>query len=311
MTDENEFHRPTIDAVEASRIYFLPNLMTAGNLFCGFVAIIRCIQAKFALTTSEFNDILAKDLYKEAVWFILAAIVFDILDGRLARLGGRESLFGREFDSIADTVSFGIAPALLVFFLILSPTEEYPFFRQVGWFVGFIYLLCVAVRLARFNVITHPLVKPEPSEVGKDFQGLPAPAAAGMIVSLVLLLNSYDLRFWSILLLPLMLLIAMLMVSKVRYPSFKTIDWKTQTPLRTFVGVLAAIVIVYQFRWFAISILFLVYIFLGLIKHFRLELKESREIMTSDENTPAEAISRGTTTPSANNPEHSEKQVNS
>jgi len=228
--------------------------------------------------------------------------------------GGRESLFGREFDSIADTVSFGIAPALLVFFLILSPTEEYPFFRQVGWFIGFIYLLCVSVRLARFNVMTHPLVKPEPSEIDQDFQGLPAPAAAGMIVSLVLVLNSYDLRVWSILLLPLMLLIAMLMVSDVRYPSFKTIDWKTQTPVRTFIGVLIALVMIYQLRWFAISILFLVYIFLGLIKHFRQELKESRASLTtienSDENTSAEIVSRGTTAPSAINPDHSEEQVN-
>lgn len=314
MTDENGVDREQISAIDAGRIYFLPNLMTAGNLFCGFVAIIRCIQAKFALTTSELNEVLAKDLYEEAVWFILAAIVFDILDGRLARLGGRESLFGREFDSIADTVSFGIAPALLVFFLILSPTEEYPFFRQVGWFIGFIYLLCVSVRLARFNVMTHPLVKPEPSEIDQDFQGLPAPAAAGMIVSLVLVLNSYDLRVWSILLLPLMLLIAMLMVSDVRYPSFKTIDWKTQTPVRTFIGVLIALVMIYQLRWFAISILFLVYIFLGLIKHFRQELKESKVSLTtienSDENTSAEIVSRGTTAPSAINPDHSEEQVN-
>ena len=286
MTDENGFDREPISAAEAGRIYFLPNLMTAGNLFCGFVAIIRCIQAKFALTTSGFNEVLAKDLYEEAVWFILAAIVFDILDGRLARLGGRESLFGKEFDSIADTVSFGIAPALLVFFLILSPTEEYPFFRQVGWFIGFIYLLCVAVRLARFNVITHPFVTPDPSEIGKDFQGLPAPAAAGMIVSLVLVLNSFDLRVWSISLLPLMLLIAMLLISNVRYPSFKTIDLKTQTPLRTFIGVLVAIVMIYLLRWFAISILFLVYFFFGLIRHFRLGLKNSREITTTEENTP-------------------------
>ena len=93
---------------QASRIYLLPNLMTAGNLFCGFVAIIRCIQARYAT-----GEVRPEHLYAEAVWLIIAAVVFDSLDGRLARLGGRESLFGREFDSIADIVGSAIAWDLL------------------------------------------------------------------------------------------------------------------------------------------------------------------------------------------------------
>ena len=95
-----------VDSTEASKIYFLPNLMTAGNLFCGFVAIIRCIQAKFAATTegigAEFLETVAKtpgQLYEQAVWFILAAVIFDMLDGRMARMTRKESLFGKEFDS--------------------------------------------------------------------------------------------------------------------------------------------------------------------------------------------------------------------
>jgi CDP-diacylglycerol---serine O-phosphatidyltransferase len=176
------------NVTQASRIYFLPNLMTAGNLFCGFVAVIKCIQARLeAIAPGTYAPHSPSDLYTSAVWFILAAVVFDSLDGRLARLGGRESLFGAEFDSLADVITFGVAPALMVFFLILSPTQGYPLFRQIGWFIGFIYLLCAAVRLARFNVITNPLLH-SPKDSSKDFVGLPVPAAAGTVVSLVLLL---------------------------------------------------------------------------------------------------------------------------
>ena len=108
------------NVTQASRIYFLPNLMTAGNLFCGFVAVIHCIQARLAetLPTGEYLNHSSSGHYTQAVWFIFGAAAFDTLDGRLARMGGRESLFGAEFDSLADVISFGIAPALMVFFLI-------------------------------------------------------------------------------------------------------------------------------------------------------------------------------------------------
>lgn len=256
---------PRIDPQEASRIYFLPNLMTAGNLFCGFVAVIRCIQANFA--SQRGDELLARGRYEEAVWFILLAVVFDSLDGRLARLGGRESLFGKEFDSIADIVSFGMAPALMVFFLILQPTQEYAFFREVGWLIGFLYLLCAAVRLARFNVITHPLVAPEGLGT-KDFLGLPVPAAAGTIASLVLVLNDSDLRAFAIFLPPLLVLIAGLMVSTIVYPSFKGIDWHTRTPVKQFVLIFVILALFYLSRPFGFSVFFLGYIFFGLGRHF-------------------------------------------
>jgi len=128
--------------------------------------------------------------FKWAVWLILGAAAFDTLDGRLARVGGRESLFGAEFDSLADVVSFGLVPALLVFFLILSPTHGYPIFQQLGGFLSFIYLLCAAIRLARFNVITNPLLHRDSKDSSKDFLGLPVPAAAGTVASLVLALLS-------------------------------------------------------------------------------------------------------------------------
>jgi len=100
---------------QASRIYFLPNLMTAGNLFCGFMAVVNCIHARLADSSlgGEYLGATGPGHYRYAVYFIFGAFAFDSLDGRLARLGGRESLFGAEFDSLADVVSFGFAPALL------------------------------------------------------------------------------------------------------------------------------------------------------------------------------------------------------
>lgn len=249
---------------DASKIYLLPSFFTAANLFFGFLAIIRCIQAKYC----TISDVASAGFYAQAVWFVLLSGVCDSLDGRVARLGGRESLFGKEFDSIADAVSFGVAPALLVFFMILSPTEQFPFFRQVGWVIGFIYLLCAGVRLARFNVITSPLLpKSEQDRNNYDFLGLPVPAAAGVIVSLVLVLNRYDLRSLSLLLPPLMLLIAWLMVSNIRYPSFKKVDWNTQAKLKTFITSIVVIALISLVEDLALSVIFLSYVFYGIFRH--------------------------------------------
>lgn len=256
-----------IDSAQASRIYLLPNLMTAGNLFCGFMAIKRCIEARFAVMSGGEDSPAA--LYAEAVWFIIAAVGFDGLDGRLARLGGRESLFGREFDSIADIVSFGVAPALLVMFQILSPDLN-EHFRLLGFLIGFVYLLCAGVRLARFNVITHPLIYTKEAKYDtKDFVGLPVPAAAGMIVSLVLALSHVDdPKRWLLLVMPvLMLLIAFLMVSTIRYPSFKQIDWNTRARFSTFVALLVGGAVLFFYRQYALVIIFLGYVLIGLGRH--------------------------------------------
>jgi CDP-diacylglycerol--serine O-phosphatidyltransferase len=262
------------NVTQASRIYFLPNLMTAGNLFCGFVAVIKCIQARLeTIAPGTYAPHSQADLYTDAVWFILAAVIFDSLDGRLARLGGRESLFGAEFDSLADIVSFGIAPALMVFFLILSPTQGYPVFRQIGWFIGFVYLLCAAVRLARFNVITNPLLY-KPKDGSKDFVGLPVPAAAGTVVSLVLLLLNFSgdnpiFHKLALALPVLLLLIAVLMVSTIRYPSFKQVDWQTKTRFRTFVLIIIIAGLFFWLKEFALVTVFFGYIFYGIMLHFR------------------------------------------
>lgn len=284
MSDLEQRNNP-YNVTQASRIYFLPNLMTAGNLFCGFVAVIKCIQARLMTDGGEYAvlhpDLSWIELYTQAVWFILAAVIFDSLDGRLARLGGRTSLFGAEFDSLADVVSFGIAPALMVFFLILAPRGEYQWFRELGWMVAFIYLLCGSVRLARFNVITNPLLHRSEFESSKDFVGLPIPAAAGTVATLVLLLlnlaeNARELRAWSLGLPFLLILVAMLMVSTIRYPSFKELNWETKTRFGTFVMAFVTAVLVWRLQEIAFFFIFLGYITYGLIMHSRRAIRHAQ-----------------------------------
>lgn len=241
-------------------------MFTAGNLFFGFMAIRNCIEARF-LSLSDAPSSEPNQLYTQAVLFILAAMLCDSLDGRVARMGGRESLFGAEFDSIVDMVSFGLAPALMVLFLILNP-EESEFFKKIGFLLSFVYLLCAGVRLARFNVITHPAVYPANIDrTNKDFIGLPVPAAAGMISTLVLLVTSQDMQRFAIVLPFLMLLISFLMISSIRYPSFKDIDWTTKIRFKTFVLVLAIGGGIYLFRQHAFVIIFLAYLLFGLGRH--------------------------------------------
>lgn len=284
MSDLESRENP-YNVTQASRIYFLPNLMTAGNLFCGFIAVIKCIQARLITDAGDYAaahaGMDALSLYTQAVWFILLAVVFDSLDGRLARWGGRTSLFGAEFDSLADVVSFGVAPALMMFFLILAPREEYQWFRELGWFIAFIYLLCGAVRLARFNVITNPLLHRSETESSKDFVGLPIPAAAGTVASLVLLLvnfakNDRELRSLAIALPLLLVLVAFLMVSTIRYPSFKQVNWETKTRFQTFVIIIIAGALIVRLREVAAFFLFLGYITYGLIAHYQRAARHAR-----------------------------------
>jgi CDP-diacylglycerol--serine O-phosphatidyltransferase len=276
-----ETHRSAEDPYsvrQASRIYFLPNLMTAGNLFCGFTAIIQCIQARLAETsaTGDYAGATPAEHYRYAVWFIFGAAAFDTLDGRLARMGGRESLFGAEFDSLADVISFGMAPALLMLYLIISPTQaqDYQWFRNIGWFIGFVYLLCAAMRLARFNVITNPLLRPGVKDSNRDFIGLPVPAAASTVAATVLFLLKLgeadrSLKTGALALPPLMLLIAFLMMSTVRYPSGKNVNLQTKTRLRSFVGVLVVIALVVLYKEFAALGICLGYVFFGIGRHLR------------------------------------------
>jgi CDP-diacylglycerol---serine O-phosphatidyltransferase len=257
------------DSSEASHIYLLPNSLTAGNLFFGFLAIMRCIEANYATDPTIING-----HFTQAVWFIFFGVVCDAFDGRVARMGGRESLFGIEFDSIADVISFGVAPAMMMIFLILKPTDQYDGVLPVSQLIGFIYLLCAAVRLARFNVLTHPMLKPSERLKGtKDFIGLPVPAAAAMVASLVLVYTSfekygYEMHGFELLMPPLMLAVAFLMISNIPYPSFKQIDWQTSTRLQTFILFIFCLGIGFIFKELFFAIFFFTYISFGPIRYF-------------------------------------------
>src|SRR4029077_7943881 len=138
---------PSSENPEAKlKIYFLPNLLTAGNLFCGFVALTKIVEADLVPSADGFINWVP---IKYALGFILLACIFDLFDGRVARMGGIESPFGREFDSLADLVSFGVAPAFLVHRVVLRDVFTGPTIGERpewGWFIASIYLLCGAFR---------------------------------------------------------------------------------------------------------------------------------------------------------------------
>src|SRR5580700_11110486 len=166
--------KPPPDESDKLKIYFLPNLFTAGNLFCGFLAITKIFEAD--PMSDNFIHII-----HTALFLILLACIFDLFDGRVARMGGSESPFGREFDSLADIVSFGAAPAFLVHRVVMR--DVFGTHEQIGWFISSIYLICGAFRLARFNC----LAAMSGGGGGKEFLGFPIPSAAGMVASLTYL----------------------------------------------------------------------------------------------------------------------------
>jgi len=282
---------------EAARIYLLPNLFTAGNMLCGFLAIKNCIEARFTTLPQEGRA----DHYIMAVWFILFACVCDLFDGRVARATKRESLFGAEFDSIADTVSFGVAPALMACFLVIKP-EATDNVQLVTWLLAFIYLLCAGVRLARFNVLTNPLVPGnEKRAAGGDFVGLPSPAAAGMIATLVLVLSKIiqegkgknpfeEAQTWSWSLLPLMLIISFLMVSNVRFPSFKKLDWTARARTRGFILIIIVGAVVFRYPQYSFPAIFLGYISFSIFRHIFLLKKSEMDPAPDDDDEPVSKV---------------------
>ncbi len=217
--------KPTASDAEGTRlkIFLLPNLFTAGNLFCGFLALTKIVEAD--IDAPAFDTVI-----RTAIFLIILACVFDLLDGRVARLGGQESPFGREFDSLADIVSFGVAPAFLVHRVVLR--DVFVTRPEWGWFIASIYLVCGAFRLARFNCLAA--LSPEAGG-GKEFLGYPIPAAAGLVASLTLFLlwwndkisdfKESSMRYA----LPVILVfLSVMMVSQVKYPTFKKLDWRMQ-----------------------------------------------------------------------------------
>ena len=259
------------------KIYFLPNLLTAGNLFCGFVALTMIVEAN--LTTENFYPI------KVALGFILLACIFDLFDGRVARMGGIESPFGREFDSLADLISFGVAPAFLVHRVVLKDVfSDRP---ELGWFIASIYLICGAFRLARFNCLATL-----PSSSGsKDFLGFPIPSAAGLVSSLTLLiihLNEKDkpLGPWKFLPVVVLLFLSAMMVSTIKYPSFKSLGLRSvSTFTKMLVSALAMGLVLVWWRtifFYALPAFFTLYLIYGFIRP-RISRKVRREIEEEEE----------------------------
>jgi CDP-diacylglycerol--serine O-phosphatidyltransferase len=213
------FLRRATDRPRRSRlrrgVYLLPSLFTMGNMFCGYACIVYAMRGEL----------------ETAAPFIGFAYVLDVLDGRVARMTGGESEFGLQFDSLADLVSFGVAPAILSFQWGLSPLG------RLGWAAGFMFVACAAMRLARFNI----------QRVGdkRYFVGMPSPAAAAIPASTVYLYPDglYDYRA-ALPALALVLVPAVLMVSTIRFRSFKTIDSKARRPYRALIFVAAGIVLI-------------------------------------------------------------------
>ncbi len=211
------------EAVENGRkvrrkgIYLLPNLFTTSALFAGFFAIVAGINGDFTA----------------AAVAIFIAMVLDGLDGRVARMTNTQSAFGAEYDSLSDMLSFGAAPALVAFTWILQDIGK------TGWVVAFLYVACAALRLARFNVQIGSVDK-------KWFIGLPSPSAAALVAASVWTFHSFDADAFGFKLLMLVIVAAagVLMVSNIRYYSFKEIDFKGPVPFVVLLAIVLGFVVI-------------------------------------------------------------------
>ncbi|MDI4636239.1 MULTISPECIES: CDP-diacylglycerol--serine O-phosphatidyltransferase [Halomonadaceae] len=198
-------------------IYLLPNLFTTSALFSGFFAVVAGINGDFSA----------------AAIAIFIAMVLDGLDGRVARMTNTQSAFGAEYDSLADMISFGMAPALVAFTWILQDLGK------VGWVVAFLYVACAALRLARFNVQIGSTDK-------RWFIGLPSPSAAALVAASVWTFHSFDANAFAFKLLMLVVVAAsgVLMVSNIRYYSFKDVDLKGPVPFVVLLAIVLGFVVI-------------------------------------------------------------------
>ncbi|MDO5091227.1 MAG: CDP-diacylglycerol--serine O-phosphatidyltransferase [Cardiobacteriaceae bacterium] len=190
-------------------IYWLPNLITTGSMFCGFYAVLAAMDARFAFAAA----------------LVFVAMLLDGMDGRVARWTGTSSEFGVQYDSLSDLVSFGVAPSLLLYqwsLHLVSRTDYLP--EKLGWMVAFLYVACAALRLARFNV--------QVAQVDKAFfVGLPSPAAAGTVAGYVWVSQVFGWRPEYVLVsLFIMGAAALLMVSNIKFYSFKTFKLDDRIP---------------------------------------------------------------------------------
>lgn len=217
--------------------YLLPSLFTVGNLFCGYFAVIGTFRGRFGL----------------AAILIAGAALLDALDGRVARLTGTDSAFGRELDSLCDALSFGLAPAVLVQQWALAP------FGRIGWLVSFLFVACGVVRLARFNIQTGTTDR-------RFFIGLPIPAAAVTLGACVLVRpGGPEVRWMELCILGLVAALAVLMISKLRFRSFKDLNLRGRLPSVAVVAVALVFVTVAMDPPLVVLGLSLAYVISGLL----------------------------------------------
>jgi CDP-diacylglycerol--serine O-phosphatidyltransferase len=231
-------------------IYLLPNLFTTACLFCGFYAVTAAMNGQF----------------EKAAFSIFAAMVMDGLDGRVARLTHTQTAFGAEYDSLSDMVSFGLAPALVMYLWSLT------FLAKLGWFASFVYTAAAALRLARFNTQLGV-------EDKRYFQGLPSPSAAALVAGMVWLGETYGLagealRYVAVLITT---FAALLMVSNFRYYSFKNFDVRGRVPFVVIIAVMLALAVILTDPQLMLVLLFSAYATSGpLLTLWLLRQKKSR-----------------------------------
>jgi CDP-diacylglycerol--serine O-phosphatidyltransferase len=254
-------------------IYVLPTLFTIGTIFCGFYALINAMKGEFDLAAIALG----------------LAVVFDGMDGRIARLTNSCSEFGVHIDSLADIVTFGVAPSVLAYIWGLkSIAPTFPPYakhvQQIGWIVSFAFLICGAMRLARFNIQS---IKPQASSYPpskKYFVGMPIPAGAGMIAAVIHFvpdpISDWTVgALWNIL----VGLLAFLMISTIRYPSFKDIDLRNRRSYLNVYLLAMLMALIYLYSQVVLLLLAAAYASSGLImKMYHLLKHKNESILSSD-----------------------------
>jgi CDP-diacylglycerol--serine O-phosphatidyltransferase len=241
-------------------IYILPSLFTVGTLVCGYYALLSTLKGAHWLAdgTDPAWGLGAFDRASQAIGW---AILFDGLDGRIARLTNSTSDFGREFDSLADVITFGVAPAFLAYAWGIRMVENVATFdsvqplRSAGWIITFLFVICGAARLARFNIDSS-----KPTTDKRHFIGLPIPAAAGVVAAVVHWAKE-PIKDWTLAILWLAIIgcTALLMVSRIRYFSFKAIDLRRRRPSFVIIVIGAIVWAVWAFSEYVLLTLALTY----------------------------------------------------
>lgn len=251
--------------------YALPTFFTAGNIFLGFVAIGHAVQGAIAAVN---NEALGAARFDDAAKAIGWAILLDGLDGRIARMTNTVSEFGKEMDSLADVITFGLAPAVLAYVWgvqFANTAGADPFVTKhlsgLGTFFSFLFLLCGSLRLARFNVQKNPVPTNPGRPDRKYFVGMPIPAAAGFIAACVHAAEGRYVQSWllSLIWIALVGIGAMLMISTWRYPSFKELNLLRPKSALTFVLFALIVFLVWKFSEFFLLALACVYVSSGVV----------------------------------------------